>query len=97
MTSSTCFCSLNSHTKLDSLMVVWDATGLSFDCQTNVLQLSRPRASVTCFVHSASCTPTSNSVSPHNHCANRSKTVSHYHPALGQIPHQVVAKVDRVA
>ena len=33
MTSSTCFCSPISPTKLDSLMVVWDATELSFDCQ----------------------------------------------------------------
>jgi hypothetical protein len=28
------------HRKLDSLIVAWDATELSFDCQTNVLQMS---------------------------------------------------------
>src|SRR5258708_36588376 len=46
MTSSTFSCSTNSHTMLDSLIVVWDATELSFDCQTNVLRMSgTPRVS----------------------------------------------------
>ena len=45
MSASTCSCSLNSHTKLDSLIVVWDATVLSFDCQTTVSRMSRTRVS----------------------------------------------------
>jgi hypothetical protein len=49
--------------------------GLSFDCQTNVLRMSRTQGSVTNSSFRES-TPTCTSVSPHLYCAACSKTVS---------------------
>jgi hypothetical protein len=49
--------------------------GLSFDCQTNVLRMSRTQGSVTNSFFRES-PPTCTSVSPHLYCADCSKTVS---------------------
>src|SRR5260370_19664199 len=62
-------------TPLDSLVVVSDASALSFDCQTNVLQLSRTqRPDAHCVFPVSKLTSTFNLV--HNDCSNRSHTVS---------------------
>ena len=73
---STCLCSINSHRKLNSLIVVWDATELSFDCQTTVLRMFGTQGSVTYFPLFPESTPTDASVSAHDYCVKRSKSVS---------------------
>src|ERR1700691_5324354 len=50
-------------------------SGLSFDCQTNVLRMSRTQGSVT-YSFFRESTPTRTSVSSHLSCADCSKTVS---------------------
>jgi hypothetical protein len=68
-------CSINSRTELDFQFVVWDAAGLSLNCQTNIFA-TVSQANDALLFYFGSSNQRARQYRPHSHCVNRSETVS---------------------